>query len=44
MLRQARHTMVEAAKASPFGPGLRTVARRLRGAARPSVSPVDEKE
>jgi CelD/BcsL family acetyltransferase involved in cellulose biosynthesis len=32
MLRRARHTMIEAAKASPIGPGLRRVARRVRGA------------
>jgi CelD/BcsL family acetyltransferase involved in cellulose biosynthesis len=30
MLRRARHSATEAAKASPLGPRLRTVARRLR--------------
>jgi CelD/BcsL family acetyltransferase involved in cellulose biosynthesis len=32
MLRRARHTTIRAAKASPVGPALRQVARRLRGA------------
>jgi CelD/BcsL family acetyltransferase involved in cellulose biosynthesis len=32
MLRRARHTVITAAKASPFAPGLRQVARQLRGA------------
>jgi CelD/BcsL family acetyltransferase involved in cellulose biosynthesis len=32
MLRRARHTTINAAKASPVGPALRQVARRLRGA------------
>jgi CelD/BcsL family acetyltransferase involved in cellulose biosynthesis len=32
MLRRARHSTINAAKASPVGPGLRQVARRLRGA------------
>jgi CelD/BcsL family acetyltransferase involved in cellulose biosynthesis len=32
VLRRARHRTINAAKASPFGPGLRQLARRLRGA------------
>jgi CelD/BcsL family acetyltransferase involved in cellulose biosynthesis len=32
MLRRARHGTINAAKVSPVGPGLRKVARRLRGA------------
>jgi CelD/BcsL family acetyltransferase involved in cellulose biosynthesis len=32
ILRRAGHTTINAAKASPVGPGLRQVARRLRGA------------
>ena len=32
MLLRGRHTMIEAAKTSPLGPGLRRVVRRLRGA------------
>jgi CelD/BcsL family acetyltransferase involved in cellulose biosynthesis len=32
MIRRARHTTINAAKASPVGPALRQVARRLRGA------------
>ena len=41
MLRRARHSTINAAKVSPVGPGLRHIARWLRGA-RLSTSPRQE--
>jgi CelD/BcsL family acetyltransferase involved in cellulose biosynthesis len=44
MLRRARHTVIEAAKASPLAPGLRQVVHRLRGARRSAHTTSDRKE